>query len=65
MTMEKTTNLKIADIRKKAAERALIETRGNRTRAAEILGVSVRTVRNWIKRFGLNTRFPYQRGRQK
>lgn len=64
MTVEKGA-LKITQIHRRAAEKALTETSGNRTKAAEILGVSVRTVRNWIRRYDLGTRFPYQRGRQK
>lgn len=64
MTTER-SNLKIAHMRKRATERALVETGGNRTRAADILGVSVRTVRNWIKKYELGEKFPYQRGRQK
>ena len=64
MTVEKTT-LKIAQMQKRATEKALTETGGNRTHAADILGVSVRTVRNWIKRYELGPKFPYKRGRQK
>ena len=60
----KKANLKIDSIRKKAAEDALLNTNGNRTKAAQILGVSVRTVRNWINRYELGKKFPYQRGRQ-
>ena len=56
---------RLSEIRKKAVERALTETKGNRTKAADILGISVRTVRNWIKKYGLGEKFPYQRGRQK
>jgi transposase len=64
MSSEK-TSLKIVQMQKRATEKALTETGGNRTRAAEILGVSVRTVRNWIRRYELGLKFPYQRGRQK
>ncbi|MGO8791593.1 MAG: sigma-54-dependent transcriptional regulator [Terriglobia bacterium] len=36
--------------------RALEETHGNRTHAAELLGVSVRTVRNKVREFGIPAR---------
>ena len=36
--------------------RALEETDGNRTHAAELLGVSVRTVRNKVREFGIAAR---------
>jgi transposase len=52
-------------MQKKATEHALTTAGGNRTQAAEFLGVSVRTVRNWIKKYDLEARFPYTRGRQK
>jgi DNA-binding protein Fis len=35
-------------------ERALIETRGNKTRTAKILGLSnYQTLTNWLKKYGL------------
>jgi DNA-binding NtrC family response regulator len=37
-------------------ERTLLETCGNRTRAAELLGISVRTIRNKIREYGLPPR---------
>lgn len=40
------------------AERALEEFDGNRTHAAASLGISVRTMRNWIKRFNLGGKYP-------
>ena len=48
-------------------ERALIvktlaETGGNRTRAAEILGINRRTLQNKLKEYGLNTPPPIDRG---
>ena len=48
-------------------ERALIvktldETGGNRTRAAEILGINRRTLQNKLKEYGLNTSPPIDRG---
>lgn len=57
--------MKIEDMHKQAAEEALKKAGGNRTRAAEMLGVSVRTVRNWIRRYALDSKYPSQRGRQK
>jgi DNA-binding protein Fis len=41
---------------KQLLEKTLNATGGNRTRAAEILGVSLRTVRNKIREFGLPSR---------
>jgi len=43
----------LRDMEKQLLERTLESTGGNRTRAAEILGVSLRTVRNKIREFGL------------
>jgi DNA-binding NtrC family response regulator len=37
---------------------ALIRTDGNRTEAAKLLGVSIRTLRNWINKFKLKDEFP-------
>ncbi|MGC2246197.1 MAG: helix-turn-helix domain-containing protein [Terriglobales bacterium] len=36
-------------------------TGGNRARAAELLGVSLRTVRNKVREFGLPARHDYRR----
>jgi transcriptional regulator with PAS, ATPase and Fis domain len=46
----------LRDMEKQLLERTLEATGGNRTRAAEILGVSLRTVRNKIRGFGLAPR---------
>ena len=54
----------IEEYKKKQLVAALKKTDGNRTLAAEKLQVSVRTVRNWIKRFKLCSEFPPLRGRQ-
>ena len=43
----------LRDMERQLLERTLETTGGNRTRAAEILGVSLRTVRNKIREFGL------------
>jgi transcriptional regulator with PAS, ATPase and Fis domain len=44
------------DMEKQLLEKTLETTGGNRTRTAEILGVSLRTVRNKIREFGLPPR---------
>jgi transcriptional regulator with PAS, ATPase and Fis domain len=46
----------LRDMEKQLLEKTLETTGGNRTRAAEILGVSLRTVRNKIREFGLPPR---------
>lgn len=50
--------LRIDRIHKRWTRRALKYSRGNRTHAADYLGVSLRTIRNWIKRFDLAREFP-------
>jgi len=44
------------DVEKRLLETTLEATRGNRTRAAELLGVSVRTIRNKVREYGLPPR---------
>jgi DNA-binding NtrC family response regulator len=51
-----TEGVTLRDMEKQLLERTLEATGGNRTRAAEILGVSLRTVRNKIREFGLPPR---------
>jgi two-component system response regulator AtoC len=46
----------LRDMEKQLLERTLVATGGNRTKAAEMLGVSLRTVRNKIREFGLPPR---------
>jgi transcriptional regulator with PAS, ATPase and Fis domain len=46
----------LRDMEKQLLERTLEATGGNRTKAAEMLGVSLRTVRNKIREFGLPPR---------
>lgn len=47
---------RIADMERMHLERTLALTGGNRTHAAELLGVSLRTVRNKIREYGLPPR---------
>jgi DNA-binding NtrC family response regulator len=47
---------RIADVEKRHLANTLALTRGNRTHAAEMLGISLRTVRNKIKEYGLPPR---------
>ncbi|OGV54733.1 MAG: hypothetical protein A2X49_09680 [Lentisphaerae bacterium GWF2_52_8] len=44
--------LNLQEIEKRTIERALSETRGNKTKAASLLGFSVRTLRNKLKEYG-------------
>jgi DNA-binding NtrC family response regulator len=53
-----TEGVTLRDMERQLLERTLEATGGNRTRAAEILGVSLRTVRNKIREFGLPPRRP-------
>jgi DNA-binding protein Fis len=43
----------LENMERKLLEMTLEATRGNRSRAAELLGVSLRTVRNKIRCYGL------------
>lgn len=53
------------ELKKKRLCNALKKVSGNRTLAAEALGVSVRTIRNWINKFDLSKQFPPVHGRKK
>jgi DNA-binding NtrC family response regulator len=44
------------DLERRLLESTLEVTRGNRTRAAEMLGISIRTIRNKIREYGLPPR---------
>jgi len=44
------------DVEKRLLETTLQATHGNRTRAAELLGISVRTIRNKVREYGLPPR---------
>ena len=46
----------IRDLERAHLENTLVMTRGNRTQAAEILGISIRTMRNRIREYGLPPR---------
>jgi DNA-binding NtrC family response regulator len=46
----------LRDVERQLLERTLEATGGNRTRAAELMGVSLRTVRNKIRNYGLPAR---------
>jgi DNA-binding NtrC family response regulator len=46
----------IRTVERQLLERTLLQTCGNRTRAAELLGISVRTIRNKIRDYGLPPR---------
>lgn len=50
-------DLNLREVEKKLVLLALERAGGNRTEAAKLLGVSVRTVRNKIKEYGLSGRF--------
>jgi DNA-binding NtrC family response regulator len=43
--------LSLAELEKQAIRRALQQTAGNRTRAAELLGISIRTMRNKLQEY--------------
>jgi DNA-binding NtrC family response regulator len=46
----------IRELERRLLETTLNNTGGNRTRAAELLGVSLRTIRNKIREYGLPPR---------
>jgi DNA-binding protein Fis len=51
--------LTLRELEKQLIERTLAQTGGNRSRAAEMLGISLRTVRNKIRDYGLPGRSAY------
>lgn len=53
----------IDELKRKRLKTVLRKVKGNRTFAAEQLGVSVRTVRNWINKFDLLSEYPPVRGK--
>jgi two-component system response regulator HydG len=54
--------MSLAEMEKKLIVKTLAETGGNRTRAAEILGINRRTLQNKLKEYGLNTPSLMDRG---
>jgi DNA-binding NtrC family response regulator len=48
--------LTLQDMERSLLEATLLATNGNRTRTAEMMGVSLRTVRNKIREYGLAAR---------
>ena len=44
---------RMKDMKKELIIKTLKETKGNRTRAAELLGINVRTIRNKIKEYDI------------
>jgi DNA-binding protein Fis len=48
--------LTLEEAERRLLETTLLATGGNRTRAAEMMGVSLRTVRNKIREYGLAAR---------
>lgn len=50
------TGATMRELERRLLEKTLSSTQGNRTRAAEVLGVSLRTIRNKIREYGLPPR---------
>ncbi len=51
-----TAGLSLREMERQLLEKTLAATSGNRTRAAQMLGISIRTMRNKIKEYGLPPR---------
>jgi DNA-binding NtrC family response regulator len=51
-----TQGVSLRDMERRLLEKTLDSTGGNRTRAAEIMGISLRTIRNKIREYGLPPR---------
>ena len=51
-----TPGLTLQEMERQLLEKTLVATGGNRTKAAELMGVSLRTVRNKIREYGLPAR---------
>ena len=54
--------MSLAEMERGLIVKTLAETGGNRTRAAEILGINRRTLQNKLKEYGLNAPPPIDRG---
>lgn len=50
------------DMRRALLDEALSYTKGNRSEAARLMGVSLRTCRNWINEFRLKGKYPPRLG---
>lgn len=48
----------LGELEKKAILDALVSTKGNRTRAAELLGISIRTLRNKLNEYRIDDGLP-------
>jgi DNA-binding NtrC family response regulator len=53
------TSVPLREVERRLLEQTLAAHNGNRSRAAEVLGVSLRTVRNKIRQYGLPPRGSY------
>ncbi len=51
-----TAGTTVRDMERQLIQRTLAETGGNRTQAARLLGISLRTLRNKLHEFGLQDR---------
>jgi transcriptional regulator of acetoin/glycerol metabolism len=54
MALEDSEDLRITTVERKAYERALLKTDGNKSKMARILGVSKCTVYTKLKKFGIS-----------
>jgi two-component system, NtrC family, response regulator HydG len=54
--------MSLAEMEKELIVKTLAETGGNRTRAAEVLGINRRTLQNKLKEYGINTPTPIDGG---
>lgn len=50
--------LPLSEVEKRAILDALISTKGNRTRAADLLGISIRTLRNKLNEYRIDEGVP-------
>ena len=56
MRLDRNSARRLKRVERKLLEATLHATGGNRTRAAEMMGVSLRTIRNKIREYGLAAR---------
>jgi len=57
-------DLHLPTIHKSVTAKALERFQGSRHKAAKAMGISIRTLRNWVHKFGLDAAFPSKPGRQ-